>query len=246
MDFNTVEAGERASYIKRTVTQTVSFMIETVPDNLIVILDSLETNSPKNYDICLNGKVIPKFYPGKILDSFMWESPNVSNLLVLNENRLEIIAKSILSQDIKLLTEPVRIVGDFITKKDINSERWILTKSQFPLQSQCYDLREEGFPNYIWEIEYKTQIKLESLRTDGSYILKLPQEQELLYRIMMNDNEIGNIWFGSYEIDITDSLLENNNILKIIAVPYPTNLYESHGTPLGIPSAVEIFFQPSI
>ena len=66
MKFQTIVTGERTSYIKRTVIQPLLLKFE-IPQQLICILDSLDTHSPAEYDILLNNHAIQKWTPGKIL-----------------------------------------------------------------------------------------------------------------------------------------------------------------------------------
>ena len=76
-------------------------------------------------------------------------------------------------------------------------------------------------------------------------ILQLPRDQQLLYRIQLNNREMGFVWWGDYVLDITYGLMAGENSLEIRMIPYPNNLFESESSSLGIPSSVYLWMVPS-
>jgi hypothetical protein len=149
-----------------------------------------------------------------------------------------------LTQDVLLLSEPVRIAGLFDAKPTSDGRSWILSPNNYPKSVSQFDLRFEGFPNYFWEIDYSLTVNLPFLQQDGCYYLQIPRDQQLIYRIQLNNREMGFVWWGDYFLDITDGLTEGENSLEIRMIPYPNNFFESETTPLGIPNCVGLWFIP--
>ena len=64
----------------------------------------------------------------------MWEAP-LDSIVQIGDNELKVVAKSQLTQDVLLLSEPIRIAGFFDAKPTPDSKSWILSQVIIPNRS---------------------------------------------------------------------------------------------------------------
>ncbi|MFX0098752.1 MAG: hypothetical protein ACFFCS_04165 [Candidatus Hodarchaeota archaeon] len=227
---------ERPSYLDCSIKNIFKIQIEEMFESLQVIIDGITTHVPRMLYLKINGKKITSFKPGKVLDHKMLETGNLAKHLKEGENILEVVIHGHLGSKLNPLTEPVRLFGDFAARRGENGD-YILKRLKLPVKSNLVDLSWIGFPNYTFPIDYKTVFEVNEPL--ASSILKLPRLNAPLFKVWMDSIEIGHVWFGKYEL-VLPPLERGMHELKIRYYPYPTNLYESTGTALGITKAVQI------
>ncbi len=230
---------ERPSYLQCRIVHTIWITIEEIPGECCLIVDGDTTLAPHSLSVMVNGKKVSKIASGQILDHTMLETPNISFFFTKGRNQIEVIVQGILSSPIHPLSEPLRLYGDFTARRSDSGE-WVLTRWHPPLQTNLTDLRSAGLPHYTFPLDYETSFEIPPDDTDNwEFFLHLPIQDKPLYKIWVNSHEEGLIWFGTYALRL-HHVTPGPNILKIRYFPFPTNLYESRGTPLGIVEAIHL------
>jgi hypothetical protein len=120
---------------------------------------------------------------------------------------------------------------------------WVLKKERTLKELKNLDLRSSGYPHYIYPIDYAFTFELpENFNRIASqiYLLQIPKENAPLCEIRINGSDPVFVWSGSYSIPLIH-LQSGLNSAKVTLYPYPINLFESPGKPLGFQSNFKIY-----
>jgi hypothetical protein len=232
--------GERQSYLESSLIFEIQLDIVSVPSIFHVILDSLSQISRNSIKIEINDKIIKNLRNGELLDFHMLETANLSKFLEKGLNTLRIIQIGRLSQKILGISEPIRIAGNFLAYKEKveNDSPWRIESHDDCIKVLEYDLRKNGFPHYIQPIKYLMKFKLSDIDSMDFY-LKIPNIGKPMCKVSVNGKLINTLWFGEYLIPL-ENIQTNSNDLEIVFYPYPSNLFETPGVPLGITDSIQI------
>lgn len=231
---------ERPSYLECKITQDITILVvNEIPSALHLIIDGITTHAPGSMIIRVNGKNIPPPRRGSMLDPMMLQSTNIAGLFTMGKNIVSVTVSGCLGSPVYPLSEPVRLAGDFVARKD-ESGTWILSKFLPPLKSGFVNLATNGFPHYVFPVDYDLSFEIDEPADPGArYYLVLPRMNCPLYKIWLNGTLTGHAWFGAYTIELKN-VVQGTNSLKIRYYPYPTNLYESTTTSTGITGQLSI------
>jgi hypothetical protein len=232
--YSVVQAGERASYLKRSLSQSFEFDVGSLPKELSIIVDSLSNSGISNIMLDLNGTKVGPLQKGSRLDPEMYETPNITTQLKLGPNILTISHSATLSGDVHAITEPIRMVGSFLATRV--KERWVLHAMPASVVPHDFDLRIDGLPHYIWPLTYRFKLALPPLAS-GAYWLELPKSNAPLCKVRLNGTPLAPVWYGDYRLKLPANF-EPEISVEIDMVPYPTNLFESKGEPLGFSNPI--------
>jgi hypothetical protein len=241
---------ERPSYLRCTISHNFSFEIESpLPSTLQLLVDGLVTTAPGSCTLLVNNKKIPPLKPGQILDYNILETENIISYCKPGINEICVNFQGGLSQEIYSMTEPLRLVGDFIVYSlkspaspsslaSPSEVRWKITKMPSQLKISKEDLSKSGFPHYHWSFRYEHQINLPKQQSEEIY-LELPRQDSPIYRILINQQEIGFVWYGNYTIKIPQQY-SGLCLLQIEYFPTPLNFFQEPPVPIGLLNFVKI------
>ena len=238
---------ERPSYLRYILNHTITIEIEKKPELLQLILDGNIKDNRNGLKVMINGKEVKNLKSGEILDFHMIETKNIANLFIEGKNKIEIVTTGGLSSPMFSLTEPLRIYGDFIviSKSNLKNEQEVLVitkKSEIESESLS-DLKKIGFPNYIYPVDYETTFQINNDEIDKinefDYFIKLPIQEEPLFKVWLNDKLEGHVWFGDYRLKLKN-IKNGKNTLKIKYYPFPIYLFEKTEMPLGLFNDVKL------
>jgi hypothetical protein len=266
VSYQAVKMGiERPSYIKYVLKHEIYFELDSIemPARLQLILDGDITHTPRaidgtlrsrpnQFNVFINEKMIQKFQPDTFLDHHMLQTENIIPFCKAGLNQIVVETFGGLSSRMYSLTEPVRIVGDFLAitspKNESNKKKiWFLKKAK-PInltQDSGIDLSNHGFPTYPFPLDYEITFDIPQghpiLQANQQLWINLPKSHKPLYKIWLNGTLLGHVWFGNYEHHLRE-IKPGKNILKIRYFPFPDRLFENEPDyPLGMSQPIRFF-----
>jgi hypothetical protein len=279
VNYQTVKMGiERPSYLKYILRHEMRFEIDPTrpPTHLHLILDGDITHSPRavdgtlrnrpqHFNIFINGTAVQKISPDTILDHQMLQTENFIGRCHPGINILIVETFGGLSSPMIALTEPVRLVGDFLAFPVMLNEKlhWKVEQSapiSLPLglfsefgrdakdmSSDSLDLSRHGYPHYPFPLDYHISFVVPdeflSVPESNSFWLKLPKSNGPLYKVWLNTHLLGHVWYGDFEIALR-GIQSGTNHLHLRYYPFPDRLFESAPDyPLGICEPCKIYIK---
>jgi len=129
--------------------------------------------------------------------------------------------------------ESIYIIGDFAIEagktiiKDKNTflNNFSLTEEKKVKEG---DLVRQGYPFYAGSVVCRQKIKLNNLSSQKKVFLKFEDFQAIVAKVSVNNQEVGLVFWPPYEIEITSSLKEGENLIEIELTNSLRNLLGPH------------------
>jgi hypothetical protein len=203
--------------------------VGTIPDSPVF----LALEQPGNWNIVLNGQPISAKESGWWVDPSIRKVEIPAGILKVGGNRLELRGRFNRKTDLEI----VYVLGTFGVKK--TGDEFML--STLPAALGFGSWRQFGLPFYSGNVTYKTSVKLESLEA-ARYILQIGKHHSAAVGIKVNDSIESLLFYGEYEVDLSNELKEGENRLEIRLLGSrrnsfgPFHLKDDHPYLIGPPS----------
>jgi hypothetical protein len=192
--------------------------ISTMRGDIFLVIET-----PKKFEIYVNGGRIDYKEIGYWIDP-SFKKIGINPLLKKGNNEILLKSNPDLFNGEPLEIESCYIIGDFGVKNDSN-ERFYLSEETESVKKG--NLTTQGFPFYAGTIAYIKEFDIKP-KKEGKIYLELTDVRATVVRVLINEKEVGLLFWNPYRLDITEFINHGRNVLRIELTNSLRNLLGPH------------------